>query len=79
MLERRGTINSGGQILMWIVINLVITFSIPGISIGAHIGGLIAGIVVMLAYVRSRRSVPLSVAGALAVAAASAVFAYAVI
>jgi membrane associated rhomboid family serine protease len=79
VLERRGTINSGGQILMWIVINLVITFSIPGISIGAHIGGLIAGIVVMLAFVRGRSSVPLSIAGALAVAAASVVFAYAVI
>ena len=62
VLERRGTINSGGQILMLIVINLVITFAIPGISIGGHIGGLVAGIVVMLAYVRFRRSVPLSVA-----------------
>jgi membrane associated rhomboid family serine protease len=57
----------------------VITFSISGISIGAHIGGLIAGIAVMLAYVRGRSSVPLSVAGALAVAAASVVFAYAVV
>jgi membrane associated rhomboid family serine protease len=79
VLERRGTINSGGQILLWIVINLVITFSIPNISIGAHIGGLIAGIVVMLAYARGRSSVPLSIAGAVAVAAAAVVFAYAVV
>ncbi len=79
VLERRGTINSGGQILMWIVINLVITFSIPGISIGAHIGGLIAGIVVMAAYLRFRGSAQLSIAAAAAVTVAAVVFAYAVI
>jgi len=33
------------QMLMLIVINLVFTFSIPGISWQAHIGGLVAGVV----------------------------------
>jgi membrane associated rhomboid family serine protease len=29
-----------------IVVNLLLTFAIPGISIGAHIGGLVCGVVV---------------------------------
>lgn len=32
-----------GGILMWVGINLVITFALPGISKGGHIGGLIGG------------------------------------
>jgi membrane associated rhomboid family serine protease len=44
VLERqRGITLLGGSIGGLLVINLVITFGIPGISIGAHIGGLIAG------------------------------------
>jgi membrane associated rhomboid family serine protease len=39
-----------GQALWLIVINLGISFIIPGISWGAHIGGLIGGILIMLAY-----------------------------
>lgn len=31
------------QILMLLVINLIITFSVPGISVWAHLGGLLAG------------------------------------
>jgi rhomboid protease GluP len=34
-----------GQVLPVIVINLVFTFSIPGISAAAHVGGLITGLV----------------------------------
>ncbi len=79
VLERRGTIATGGQVLMLIVLNLVFTFAIPGISIGGHIGGLIAGIAVMLAYLRFRGSTQLSVASAAAVIGAAVVFAYAVI
>jgi membrane associated rhomboid family serine protease len=46
VLERqRGITLLGGSIGGLLVINLIITFGIPGISIGAHIGGLIAGAV----------------------------------
>jgi len=79
VLERNGTIRTGGQILMLIVINLLFTFTVSGISIGGHIGGLIAGIIVMVAYLRFRGSVQLSIAAAAAVTVAAVVFAYAVI
>jgi membrane associated rhomboid family serine protease len=79
VLERNGTIRTGGQILMLIVINLLFTFTVSGISIGGHIGGLIAGIIVMVAYLRFRGSVQLSIAAAAVVTVAAVVFAYAVI
>jgi membrane associated rhomboid family serine protease len=79
VLERRGTIQSGGQILALIVRNLVISVSLPGISLGGHLGGLVAGIVLMLLYFESRRSAALSIAAAVAVAAVSVIVAYAVI
>ncbi|HZQ04481.1 MAG TPA: rhomboid family intramembrane serine protease [Gaiellaceae bacterium] len=77
VLERRGSIATGGQVLGLIVLNLVLTFAIPGISIGAHIGGLIAGIVVMLGFSRFRRSPQLSIAAAAAVALVAVLVAYA--
>ncbi len=43
--------NLGGLL----IINLVITFAIPGISIGGHIGGLIAGFLCGLVLLRPRR------------------------
>ncbi|HEY2311379.1 MAG TPA: rhomboid family intramembrane serine protease [Gaiellaceae bacterium] len=43
-----------GQALWLIVINLGLSFVIPGISWGAHVGGLIGGILVMLAYAHWR-------------------------
>jgi membrane associated rhomboid family serine protease len=79
VLERRGAIQSGGQILALIVLNLVLTFSIAGISIGGHIGGLIGGVVVMLLYTEFRRSTAACVASAVGVGAAAVIFAYAVI
>ncbi len=79
VLERRGMISSGGQILMLIVLNLVFTVAVPGISIGGHIGGLIAGIVLMLAFMQFRRSVQLSLASAIALAGVAIVFAYSVV
>jgi membrane associated rhomboid family serine protease len=39
----RGVEQLASQIGLWIVINLVFTFSIPGISIGGHLGGLAGG------------------------------------
>jgi membrane associated rhomboid family serine protease len=80
VLEQRGTISTGGQILGLILINLFLDeFVFTGISIGAHIGGLIAGVLIMLAYLRFRGSAQLSVAAATAVLLASIAIAYAVI
>lgn len=79
VLERRGTIHTGGQILVLIILNLVFDVAIPGISLGGHIGGLIAGIVIMLAYLRFRRDYRLALASAAAVLVASIAIAYAVI
>lgn len=79
LLERRGHIATGGQVMILVLFNLILTFSVSGISIGGHIGGLIAGIVLMTAFLRFRRSTPLSIAAATAVAAAAIIFAYSVV
>ena len=50
ILEWNVTGSLAGQALTWIVINLAISFGIPGISWGGHIGGLIGGILITLAY-----------------------------
>ncbi len=50
ILEWQITGRFAGQAMTWIVINLVISFSFSGISWGGHVGGLIGGILVMLAY-----------------------------
>lgn len=47
----------GGQRLvqeigLWLILNLVITFTISGISIGGHIGGLIGGVITGFAVAR---------------------------
>jgi membrane associated rhomboid family serine protease len=76
ILERRGHIATGGQVLGLIVLNLVFTFAVPGISIGGHVGGLIAGVVLMFAFVRFLRSWQLSLAAAAVVAAAAIIVAY---
>ncbi len=76
VLERRGNIATGGQVLGLIILNLVFTFAIPGISIGGHLGGLAAGLLLMLAYVHLRHSWQLSVAAAAVVTAAAIIVAY---
>jgi membrane associated rhomboid family serine protease len=44
LLERqRGVALLGGSVGMLLLLNLVITFAFPGISIGGHIGGIIGG------------------------------------
>jgi membrane associated rhomboid family serine protease len=50
IIEWQVTGRLAGQAMTWIMINLVISFTIPGISWGGHVGGLIGGILVMLAY-----------------------------
>jgi membrane associated rhomboid family serine protease len=78
VLERRGNISTGGQIAALIVINLVITFALSTyISVGAHVGGLFAGIVLMVLLTNFRRSWIYSVASALGVIVVAFVIAYA--
>jgi membrane associated rhomboid family serine protease len=43
MARRRGLEDLASQIGIYVVINLVFTFSVPNISVGGHIGGLIGG------------------------------------
>jgi membrane associated rhomboid family serine protease len=77
VLERRGNIATGGQIAALLVINLVFTFGLASyISVGGHIGGLIGGVALMVAFLQFRRSAPLSIASAAAVAAVAVAVAY---
>jgi membrane associated rhomboid family serine protease len=73
----------GGQALGLIVINLVLTFAVPNISRGGHVGGLIGGALCMLALSRFGRTHAIygrpglvGVLGMITVAVASLVIAY---
>jgi membrane associated rhomboid family serine protease len=50
IIEWQVTGSLAGQAMSLILINLVISFLVPGISWGGHVGGLIGGILVMLGY-----------------------------
>jgi membrane associated rhomboid family serine protease len=54
ILEWQITGRLAGQAMTWIAINLAISFGFAGISWGGHIGGLIGGILVTLAYAHWR-------------------------
>jgi membrane associated rhomboid family serine protease len=77
VLERqRGMALLGGSIGGLLVINLIFTFAVPGISIGGHIGGLLGGIatgLVLSGYGRGNlaygRWTPLTVIGLVGIAA----------
>jgi len=78
----RGRDDVAQQIGLIVVLNLVFTFSVPGISIGGHLGGLLVGVLCALlvgALVRSRqaRAVEIGVFVALGVIAAVATVALA--
>jgi membrane associated rhomboid family serine protease len=55
ILEWQATGSIAGNYLTLIVINLAISFAVPGISIGGHVGGLIGGTLATLAFARFGR------------------------
>jgi membrane associated rhomboid family serine protease len=55
ILEWQATGSLAGNYLTLIVINLAISFALPNISVGGHIGGLIGGIAATLAFSRFGR------------------------
>ena len=74
-MRNRGIDPMESGLAFWLGLNLLITFTIPGISIGGHIGGLIGGALAafVLFDLRERVRVPevagLLLAGAIGVAA----------
>lgn len=56
----RGLDHLASQIGFFVIFNLVITFAIPGISVGGHLGGLIGGALAALAYGAVGRARPAS-------------------
>jgi len=70
VMRDRGINPMESGIGLWIGLNLLITFTIPGISIGGHIGGLVGGALVALLFVEvaRRRSGSESLASLLAAA-----------
>jgi membrane associated rhomboid family serine protease len=84
VLESQRNYVLGGQALGLIVINLVLSFVIPNISIGGHLGGLAGGALAMLALSRFGRTHAIygrpglvGVVGLIAVGLASVLVAYA--
>jgi len=52
ILEYLATGSLMGQALILILVNLALTFAVPGISIGGHVGGLAGGIIATYALMR---------------------------
>jgi membrane associated rhomboid family serine protease len=75
--RHRGLEQLASQIGFYVVLNLVFTFGVPGISVGGHLGGLVggglAGLLIIFAERETRRPVPIEVLGMLALGAASVV------
>jgi membrane associated rhomboid family serine protease len=71
--RHRGIEQLAGQIAIFIIINLLFTFGVSGISVGGHLGGLIggglAGLLIVFSERRARRPVELETLGLLALAA----------
>jgi membrane associated rhomboid family serine protease len=78
----RGLDHVVSQLGFWLVLNLVLTFSVSGISIGGHLGGLAGGVVaglVVLAGERRGRKEPVGAEVAMLIALAAAAFVGAVV
>ena len=71
VLEARKIWVFGGQAMGLVIFNLAITFVIPGISIGGHVGGLVGGGLCALAFSSFRRSPALATLSMAAVGVAS--------
>jgi membrane associated rhomboid family serine protease len=71
VLEGRKIYVFGGQAMGLVVFNLAITFIIPGISIGGHVGGLVGGGLCALAFSSLRRTPALATLSVAAVGAVS--------
>jgi membrane associated rhomboid family serine protease len=73
--RHRGLEQLASQIGFYVVINLVFTFGVPGISVGGHLGGLIGGglaaLLITSAERRASRPVSVEVLGMLAIGAGS--------
>jgi membrane associated rhomboid family serine protease len=81
ILEWRATGSITGNYLTLIIINLAISFAVPGISIGGHIGGLLGGALATAALIAPRprglsHASAIGIAGVVAVGAASILIAY---
>lgn len=83
ILEWQATGSLAGNYLTLILINLAISFAVPGISIGGHVGGLIGGIACTLAFSRFGRGHAaygrigaVGIASLLAIAVASVLISY---
>jgi membrane associated rhomboid family serine protease len=69
VMRRRGISPMESGLGLWIGLNLAITFAVPNISIGGHLGGLVGGAVAafLLFELRDRARVPAALANALVV------------
>jgi len=83
VLERQRLNVLGGSALTIIVINIVFTLTVPGISIGGHLGGLAGGAAATLVLSRFGRRHPgygnagfLEIAGVLALGVISVLISY---
>jgi membrane associated rhomboid family serine protease len=79
ILEWRKIYVFGGQALGLVVFNLAITFLIPGISIGGHIGGLIGGAGSALVFLALRRNLTLATLAVVGIGALSVAIAVAAV
>ena len=58
VMRRRGINPMENGLALWMGINLVITFVLPGLSIGGHLGGLAGGALAAAADLRGGRAQP---------------------